>query len=95
MTLCAVFVGVYIYISPGLALVGGITLVSAAAVRFSGVHSLLAGGLVGFFTASIAGWLFILPAMPGLPAVMGLLLFCPTVGYVLGACIAGLRDDSI
>ena len=93
-TLLAVGLGVYIYVSPVLAmLAGGLWIVIAIVNNFSPSNP-LSGGLIGFAAASTIT-LLVAPLLRSEIAIVGLSVVFPSLGYFCGACTAGFQDDSI
>ena len=92
VTLVAVAVGVYVHISSLLALLAGGGWIVVAVVRWSGMHNLVLGGLVGFCASAVVALLIVVLGKTDTATSIGLWLLCPTAGYIVGALIAELRE---
>jgi hypothetical protein len=92
VTLVAVALGVYVHISSLLALLAGGAWIVVAVVRWSGMHNLVLGGLVGFCASGVVDWLIVVLGKTDTTTSIGLWLLCPAAGYIVGAFIAELRE---
>ena len=95
VTLTAVAVGVYIYISKLLVVIAGCSLVVITIIRKSGRQYAVSGGIVGFVTA--LGVAFLASAVMGLStlATVGVMLAGATIAYPVGAIITELSNDAL
>jgi ascorbate-specific PTS system EIIC-type component UlaA len=92
VTLVAVALGVYLHVSRVLALLAGGAWIVVAVVRWSGLHNLVLGGLLGFGTAAIVSVVIVATGNMHTSTSIGLLMLCPSAGYILGAFMAELRE---
>ena len=92
-TLAAVAIGVYVYISPLLALLAGGSLLVIASVKAFGCRNMVMGGLVGFGSSIIVAYSVIALTDTDTTSAIGIALLCPAIGYIVGGIIAELSDD--
>ena len=92
-TLTAVALWVYVYVSPLVALMAGGVLIFVVILRSLGRQPVVIGGVAGFFVAMLLTWLVCLFGQLDSSATIIAMLFCPCIGYVVGACMTELADD--
>lgn len=92
-TLAAVGIGVYVYISPLLALICGGALLVAGVVRWMDCQNLISGGLTGFVASILLCYGIVVLTGTDMILSIGLGLLGPAAGYVWGACLAELSND--
>lgn len=88
VTLIVVELGVYIHLSRLVAFLAACALLVYAAIKLSGVGNFVAGGIGGYLVASTVMWAFVATCGPSLTTSVAVWLFCPAIGYVVGAFLA-------
>lgn len=92
-TLAAVAIGIYIYISPLLALLAGGSLLVIASVKAFGCRNMVMGGLVGFGSSIIVAYSIIALTDTDTSSAIAIALLCPAIGYIVGGLMAELSED--
>ncbi len=92
-TFCAVELGVYLFLSPLCALLGGAAWVVVAIVQFFYPTNVLIGGLIGFVSAALCSGV-VMVVHSSIPSTfISVILLFPAVGYMLGVYMAELNNS--
>ena len=93
MTLCAVALWLYIYVSPFIATMTGAALVFVLILRQLGRRPLFIGGLAGFLVAMFLSFIVCLLNDIDDSLMVIMLLVVPSAGYIAGGFMTELAED--
>lgn len=94
MTLVAVCVGVFIYVSEALTIFVGGVMVVVGVTRVWPSMNPIAGAVRGFVAASVIGWVLFMLGYGDYFLRLSLIIFLPPLGYILGFTHSELSRDS-